>query len=270
MTSRRTHKFAICRNWLSPTSGLKRRYRKWWTRAQTPSDVFFRRVASGNVFEETVEQLMQAIKLGMIRQGDCLPPERELAPRLGVSRVTLREAIRALDQAGLLESKRGRNGGTFVIHRPRYAASEQTARRLAREMGDRLLDALDFRLVVEPAAAELAAERAGATGHQRLRELLDETLRARPADYRISDSRLHIAIAELAGSPSLSRAVADVQVLLTDVLAAIPRLEQAIDHSHKQHSAIIAAIVAKNGPRARAAMEEHVTATSSLLRGFLA
>src|SRR5580704_13029976 len=68
-----------------------------------------------NAFEVTVERLAQSIRLGVLVEGDRLPPERELADTLGVSRVTLREAIKTLRDAGLVESRRGRGGGTFVV-----------------------------------------------------------------------------------------------------------------------------------------------------------
>src|SRR5438067_1810851 len=77
-------------------------------------EALFRPVRAGNAFEETVERLLQAIRLGVVGTGERLPSERELADRLGVSRVTLREAIRALADAGYVESRRGRYGGTFV------------------------------------------------------------------------------------------------------------------------------------------------------------
>src|SRR5690349_24686333 len=75
----------------------------------------WRPVRGGNAFEITVARLAQAIKLGLVAEGERLPAERELAERLRVSRVTLREAIRALREAGYLESRRGRSGGTFVL-----------------------------------------------------------------------------------------------------------------------------------------------------------
>src|ERR1700742_3846143 len=68
-----------------------------------------------NAFEVTVERLAQSIRLGVLADGEQLPPERELADLLGVSRVTLREAIKALREGGLVESRRGRGGGTFVV-----------------------------------------------------------------------------------------------------------------------------------------------------------
>src|SRR5258707_4261516 len=75
----------------------------------------WRPVRGGNAFEITVARLAQAIKLGLVAEGERLPSERDLAERLQVSRVTLREAIRALREAGYLESRRGRTGGTFVL-----------------------------------------------------------------------------------------------------------------------------------------------------------
>src|SRR3954462_14010268 len=74
----------------------------------------WRPVRGGNAFEITVARLAQAIKLGLVSAGERLPPQRELAERLRVSRVTLRQAIGALREAGYLESRRGRGGGTFV------------------------------------------------------------------------------------------------------------------------------------------------------------
>jgi DNA-binding FadR family transcriptional regulator len=72
-------------------------------------------VREGNAFEETVERLLQAIRLGVAVPGERLPAERDLAARFRVSRVTLREAIRALADARYVESRRGRSGGTFVL-----------------------------------------------------------------------------------------------------------------------------------------------------------
>src|SRR5688572_29476008 len=76
----------------------------------------WRPVRGGNAFEITVARLVQAIKLGLVAVGERLPAERDLAERLRVSRVTLREAIAALREAGYLESRRGRAGGTVGVH----------------------------------------------------------------------------------------------------------------------------------------------------------
>src|SRR6476469_8892406 len=92
-----------------------------------------RPVRGHHAFEGCVEQLATAIRLGVYPVGSLLPPERELAERLAVSRATLREAIAALRQAGLVETRRGRGGGTVVTRRPalqaRISQRQQAARR---------------------------------------------------------------------------------------------------------------------------------------------
>jgi len=231
----------------------------------------FRPVKAGNTFEQTVERLMQAIKLGAVASGDRLPAERELATRLNVSRVTLREAIRALQDAGFVESRRGRSGGTFVRYDAARRRGAGDARRLARKMGAELFDALDYRLVVEPGAAELAASRdLSAADRALLTARLAAVHSASDDAHRVADSRFHLAIAELSGSPSVAAACTEVQTRLDDLLAAIPVLARNIEHSHAQHAVVVKAILAGNRRKARAAMEEHVEATAALLRGFLA
>lgn len=230
----------------------------------------FRAVRAGNAFEETVERLLQAIKLGVVRHGERLPAERDLAVRLGVSRVTLREAIRDLQRAGFVESRRGRFGGTFVRYRPDAPTSSDGVRAIARQMGGSLDDALAFRRVLEAGAVELAAA-APLTAEQRgyLSGRLAECAGAPPAEYRQRDSRLHLAMAELSGSPSLAAAVADVRMRLNDLLDAIPLLDRNIRHSDAQHSRVVTAILGGRSEPARRAMEEHVDGTAALLRGFL-
>ncbi|MEN3359792.1 MAG: hypothetical protein V7637_3774 [Mycobacteriales bacterium] len=234
------------------------------------ADTAFRPVRSGNAFEETVERLLQAIKLGLVGYGERLPPERGLAVRLGVSRVTLREAIRELQRAGYVESRRGRFGGTFVRYRPDGPAGAAELRAIARQMGEALEDALAFRRAVELGAVELAASRS-LSGAQRayLSQRLDDCSHPPAAEYRQRDSLLHLAIAELSGSPSLAAAVADVRMRLNDLLDAIPVLDRNIRHADGQHARVVAAILAGEPSLARQAMEEHIEGTAALLRGFL-
>jgi DNA-binding FadR family transcriptional regulator len=233
----------------------------------------WRPVRGGNAFEITVARLVQAIKLGLVVVGERLPAERELAERLQVSRVTLREAIAALRDAGYLESRRGRSGGTFVLAtRARVGpdGGRPDAGTLARAMGASLHDALDFRRVLEPGAAALAATRTlAAADRQRLVACLTASRDRGPATRRVADSRLHLAIAGASGSPSLAAAIADVQLTLDRLLAAIPVIRRNLDHSDAQHTRIVEAILAGDAAAARAAMEEHCDGTAELLRGLL-
>jgi len=96
-----------------------------------------RPVREGNAFEETVERLLTVIKLGVVGPGERFPAERELAAQLGISRPTLREAIRELQQAGYVESRRGRSGGTFVTGASwsSYWPSRSSSRSRSRALG---------------------------------------------------------------------------------------------------------------------------------------
>lgn len=222
-----------------------------------------------HAFEACVEQLGTAVRLGVLPRGSLLPPERDLAERLGVSRATLREAIAALRTAGVVETRRGRGGGTVVVQRPtlpqRTSATQRAARRSA------WLDTLDFRRIVEPGAAALAAARdLTQTQRDRLRAAHDAVRTAtQPATHRQADSRFHLTLAALTGSPSVVEAVTAVQAGLHEMLSAIPVLATSIDHSDAQHARIAAAVLEGDGARARRAMEEHCDDTAALLRGLL-
>ena len=203
-----------------------------------------RPVRAGNAFEETVERLLTVIKLGVVGPGARFPAERELAAQLGISRLTLREAIRELHQAGYVESRRGRFGGTFVTYTP-PAPDAGELRRMAIRDGDKLTDALTFRLAVETGAAErLATMLASAPGGPRevLLARLTEVNAASPQDYRRLDTLFHLSIAELTGSTLLATACADARMRLNDLLNAIPVLRRNIDHTAGQHTAIVVAI----------------------------
>ncbi|WP_084961505.1 FadR/GntR family transcriptional regulator [Thermoactinospora rubra] len=229
-----------------------------------------RPVRAGNAFEETVERLLQAIKLGVVPPGERLPPERELAVQLGISRVTLREAIRALQDAGYLDVRRGRYGGAFVTYRP-PAPGAGDLRRVVADMGlEDLEDALTFRMAVECGAAQVLATRK-LTREQReiLCGRLEELNGAALQDYRRLDTAFHLSIAELTGSPLLAAACADARLRVSDLLNAIPMLQVNIEHAAAQHRAIVAAILAGDPEAARRAVAEHLDGTAALLRGFL-
>lgn len=229
------------------------------------------RPATANVFETTVEQLATAIRLGVFVDGEQLPPERELSERLGVSRNTLRDAIAALRDSGLVTTTRGRGGGTLVTYVTPEPGSAPAPRASTARRGAALADALDFRRIVEPGAAWLAA-RQDLAGDQRAWLVASAAEVWKAADtgaHRIADSRFHLAVATLSGSPMVIESVTRAQAALGEMLAAIPVLPRNITHSCEQHDAVVAAILEADADTARAAMEEHCDATSALLRGLI-
>ena len=232
-------------------------------------DVVLRPVRGHHAFEGCVERLATAIRLGVFPLGSALPPERELAERMGVSRATLREAIAGLRSAGMVRTKRGRGGGTIVAYRPSAPSKGGSPGLVDRR--ESLLDSLVFRRVVEPGACYLAASQSlSARDRMLLTSALAEVDQAPDAAaHRQADSRLHLAIASVTGSPMTIESVTEVQACLHDMLQAIPVLQVNIDHSNRQHAAIVKAILAGEPTRARRAMEQHCDDTAALLRGLL-
>ena len=234
------------------------------------SETVLSAVRGHHVFEGCVERLATAIRLGVYPRGTTLPPERDLADRLGVSRATLREAIAALRAADFVSTTRGRGGGTVVCYRP-TKPSARGARALVSRT-EELRDTLVFRRLVEPGACHLAASRDLAPEQRDfLAGAHDEVASATdPASHRQADSRFHLALAAVTDSPQTVRAVASVQADLHDMLVAIPVLDVNIDHSARQHRQILSAVLRGEATKARRVMESHCDDTAALLRGLLA
>ncbi|TDC13346.1 FadR family transcriptional regulator [Streptomyces sp. 8K308] len=230
-----------------------------------------RPVRAGNGFEEALEQILQVLRLGLVAGGERLPPERELAARLGVSRVTLREVLKVLQDEGLVESRRGRYGGTFVCPRPAPAGDAGRTELRRRIANVDLEDVLRLREVLDVGAAGLcAAEDLDAAGAARLRAALAATGEAAPGDYRRMDTALHLTLAALSGSPSLAAQYAAVRATVNELLDCIPLLVRNLGHSQAQHAALVAAVCEGDADGAREMMREHCAGTAALLRGFLA
>ena len=230
-------------------------------------EALFRPVRSGNAFEDTVARLLQTVRLGIVAPGEALPAERELAARFSVSRDTVRDAIRELSAAGYLVSRRGRYGGTFVSETLPSSMPESPVTLTAAEIDD----VLGLREVLELGAVRAAARRSlAANERDALWTRLKETAQSSGEDYRRLDSRLHLAIAEASGTPSLVSLVADARSRLNNLLDRIPLLPPNIAHSNAQHEAIVVAILRGDEEKAALAMQEHLDGSAALLRGFLA
>ena len=234
------------------------------------AETVLRPVRGHHAFEGCVEQLGTAIRLGVYPLGTTLPAERELAERLNVSRATLREAMAALRQAGLIETTRGRGGGTVVTLKLRSPSARRAAR-VEPAARAAWLDALAFRRVVEPGAAAQAAESSLSTAQvAQLNDAHEAVASAsRSAPHRQCDSRFHLTIASVTGSPRLIEAVTSVQASLHEMLLTIPVLETNIAHSDRQHAAVVRAILDGKPAAARRAMEAHCDDTAALLRGLI-
>lgn len=228
-------------------------------------EAVFLPVRPASTFEETVERLGSAIRLGLLAPGAKLPPERELADRLRISRSTLRQALTALVQSGHLVSLRGRSGGTFVAERPPLA--EQAGEPL--DQGAWAV--LDYRVAIELGSVQLAAERGSAAQFDRLEELVAKMAGEVEnfEEYRRTDIRLHIDIAEAAQSPRLLSAMTDVQSQMSDLIALIAHPPEVLTRSNEQHARLVKALRKGDGVQALRQMREHTEGTEHILAGLL-
>jgi GntR family transcriptional repressor for pyruvate dehydrogenase complex len=231
----------------------------------TPPEAVFAPVRSYTAFEETVERLGTAIKLGLLAPASQLPAERELCARLGIARSTLRQALTALTQSGHVFATRGRGGGTFVSD-PQPPADPPSPQMLAQWR-----ETCDQRLAVELGVAVLAAERAQRADLDALDEVaaaLENALEDFAA-YRQADIRLHVGLAEAASSTGLVRAMTEVQGAMSDLISYIAHPPQVLSSSNAQHRRLLAAVRARDAMRAVRAMTEHLQGTEHVLAGLL-
>lgn len=215
-------------------------------------------------YELVLEQVRRAIQLGRFDAGTRLPSERELAQQFGVSRTTVREAIRVLQGEGLVEVRRGRSGGAVVVS-PR-ASREEIAGHLSQRLAE-VEVVVDFRLIVEPASARLAAERRTPRHLARLRALVasmdglvtDPDGASTPSRFFALDSEYHHCIAEASCNPMLVAAVDDVRARLFAPIGGIfLTLHPSANELHRE---LFQAIDANDAAAAESTMRQHIALT---------
>lgn len=226
----------------------------------------FTEVERATAVETIVRRIGEAIGSGVLAPGERLPPEPELAAQLGVAPMTLRQALAVLRDAGFVETRRGRNGGSFVRADAAHALAAQAEPPSPRE----LRELTDWRRAISGEAVALAAVRAPAGARRRVAELADAVERAVGtfAAFRAADARLHRRIAELSGSARLLAAEATLQAELGEILALVPGPELARSASHAGHAPIVAALAAGDPTAARDALERHVESTHDWIVGL--
>jgi DNA-binding FadR family transcriptional regulator len=236
--------------------------------ADLTRDMVFSPIRGSGLVEQTVRRLGEAIEFGLVQSGERLPPEQEMAARLQVSMVTLREALAVLREAAYIETRRGRGGGTFV-QTPRQRRPKTPAQGRPKLSPEYIRDLIDFREIIATGTATLACQRAQEADLALLDELLDEMDHAKTYKaWRRIDSRFHITIAAAAGSPRLVQAEADIQAEVSAALgdnARHPRILQVIN---EQHTKIASAIRRRDVETAVSESQVHVRNTAETLLGM--
>lgn len=209
---------------------------------------------------DVMHRLSEAIHLGLLSDGEKLPNEVELAAQFGVAPMTVRDALAGLRDEGLVETKRGRSGGSFV-KRPREAPVGLLRQKLAAMTISELRDLADEHRAIAGRAARLAAERASAVNVRRLFVLTEQLGTATAAGDRIrADCRFHIELAVAAQSARLTRREVSLQTEVSGMLWLPPLSEDDAEMAVNAHHAIARAVVAEEGPEAARLAEEHVAA----------
>jgi len=226
----------------------------------------FEPVMTATTFEETVERLGTAIRVGLLTPGSRLPAERDLAGQLHISRSTLRQALTTLVQSGHLTSRRGRGGGTFVSDDPPLAEGGGAEQPLGAEAWA----VLDERVAVEAGAVMLACERAEDEDFARLGELVEKMAFADDFEvYRRADIRFHIGVAEAARSPRLVTVMTDVQDHMSALIARIAHPEQVLTRSNEQHGRLVGLMQKGQTAKAVKLMRHHIEGTEHILAGLM-
>ncbi|HEX5780279.1 MAG TPA: FCD domain-containing protein [Solirubrobacteraceae bacterium] len=225
----------------------------------------FEPVQTATTFEETVERLGTAIRLGLLGPGARLPPERDLADQLGIARSTLRQALTSLTESGHLVALRGRGGGTFVAEVPPIAESTRV------ELTEgHWRELLDYRVAFEVGAVVLAAERIDEAGLARLREQVEIMRTPAPfATYRRADVFFHLGVAEATGSPRLVAAMTELQGQMSELIAHIAHPVPVLEKSNAQHAQLIVLLERRDAYTAAQLVREHMLGTEKVLAGLL-
>lgn len=224
----------------------------------------FRKARQNRVFQDVVEQIQDAVLEGRLQPGDRLPAERELGSLFGVSRGTLREALRVLEQKGLIEIRLGVGGGVVIRDAGSGPLSESLTL-LMRSQKVSLEHLAEFREEVEGAVTALAAERAGSEDKKHLRSLLDQARMhceagiARWDDFVRTDEQIHTVISQIARNPLYAiilKTIHDnIHRYYDQFLPVAPVLLQ---ENYQDLCDIVAAVEAQDAEQARQVASEHV------------
>jgi GntR family transcriptional repressor for pyruvate dehydrogenase complex len=204
-----------------------------------------------------VEHVRELIAQGRLRPGDRLPPERELARRVGISRPSLRTGLRSLVAMGVVRARQG--SGTYITDGPPTLAPDSLGL-LAKLHGFKRAEMFEARRVLEVGVAGLAAERASGEQLATMAEALAGIFASMddPLNWLLQDIRFHRAVASAASNPVLAALVELVSGLFYDRRRLTIARARDLKQSSEAHGRIYAAIRARDPERSRAEMALHL------------
>lgn len=222
---------------------------------------------NGTTAEEVVERLRNMIHSGELSSGDRLPPERDLAKLLGVSRPTLRAGIRSLSTIGILQSKQG--AGTFVAPADESPTLDSSALRMLSALHGFTSDEMfEARLALEMSIAGLAAERATSEQMTLMAEEITGMYASlnSPEQYLVHDMRFHQTVAAASNNRILTSLMNMIATILFDSRSKTVKRATDLKQSAEQHHEIYRAMREHDAEAARLAMHDHLVETQKAQR----
>lgn len=224
----------------------------------------FKQVKQNKAYQDVVEQIQEAIIAGTLKPGSQLPAERELKEQFGISRGTLREALRVLEQKGLIEIRTGVAGGSIIREVNSEKLSEDLGL-LIRNRAVSLRDLAEFRESMEGGVAALAAQRAGRPELDALQELLEEAQlhfkegRKGWDAFVRTDELIHMALTRMSGNPLFITVLASVyHNIHTYYENYLPWNKARMQENYTDLCEIVAAVSAADPEKAREIAQGHV------------
>ncbi|HMM94043.1 FCD domain-containing protein [Phycicoccus sp.] len=237
---------------------------------QSGGSARFETIAQPRAHDFVVEQIRRQIALGVIAPGSALPPERELVKIFGVGRLTVQLAIGQLESEHVIETRRGRHGGSFVIAPSTDERALDYRLIELRRDADEILASVEYRCIIEPAATSMATRKLRV---KQLRELerLQDSLESSSddAEFMRWDTAFHLTIAELTGNRLIVDALERIRLGLNPALQLLPDTSIWHELSNHEHREILAAMGRKDASAAGQLMQSHITHAEQSIRSLL-
>ncbi len=218
----------------------------------------YKAVRTSRLYEQIVQQIEDSILKGVLKAGDQLPAERELAQRFGVSRTAVREAVKALREKGLVEAYSGK--GTFITNGTSQAIRQSLDLMIRIGQNEGALHLAELRLILEPEIAALASRRIEDQLLATMREAvatMDRSLHD-PDAYIEADLDFHLALAEAAGNPLILSLLDSIVGLLREQRIRIFAVDGGPERGQFHHKRILAAVERRDPDAARELMRDHL------------
>jgi DNA-binding FadR family transcriptional regulator len=225
-----------------------------------PRELMFKPVRVARASDEVVRQVKARIFEGTLAPGDQLPSEKALEEQFGLSRVTIRDALRVLESHGLIAVKVGARGGAFVAPPSTQPVSDSLVTMLRLQRAT-LRELIEARMVVETRVAALAAERATPADVAAMEQAVAAARAGRTAGdpYFVPHSvAFHLALAEASRNRVLLSTVTSFRTLFHEALATLLPADDMAERAIADHQRILDAIRARDGTRAQRLMHEHL------------